>query len=122
MQFVNELELCRRVLRAWVCTKCYRRPHGAEYRSSLVERPCEATCPLFVHLADLKAIARLTAKRDVPGQPDQIVKKVVCRLCTGSSAEADVCPHRLTFECPLVCYADKALEALETVAAAIARR
>ena len=57
MQHAIPLETMARSLRVKVCALCPRRPAGSEAWGNQTPRPCEATCPVFVHLPLLRDAA-----------------------------------------------------------------
>jgi hypothetical protein len=50
------LDMLKGALRVKVCANCPHRPPGSECLGSDVARGCEAHCPVFVHLPQIKAI------------------------------------------------------------------
>jgi hypothetical protein len=50
------LDVLKRALRVKVCASCPHRPAGAECLGCDTPRACEAHCPIFVHLPQIKAI------------------------------------------------------------------
>ena len=56
MRHLPTLDMLERSLRVKVCASCPRRPPGSECLGSDVPRACEAHCPVFVHLPQIKAI------------------------------------------------------------------
>jgi hypothetical protein len=51
------LDTLRHEVRRRVCVHCYRRPWHSESLGPEVIRPCEPTCPVFVHLPMLRKTA-----------------------------------------------------------------
>src|SRR3982751_6404772 len=51
------LETFRTEMRRRVCAQCHRRPRHSEALGPEVVRPCEQSCPLFVHLPVLRRVA-----------------------------------------------------------------
>jgi hypothetical protein len=50
------LDVLKRALRVKVCATCPNRPPGSECLGCDEPRACEARCPIFVHLPQIKAI------------------------------------------------------------------
>jgi hypothetical protein len=51
------LDLVRREMRLRVCPRCHLRPRHSETLGPEAVRPCELTCPIFVHLPALRLVA-----------------------------------------------------------------
>jgi hypothetical protein len=50
------LDMLKRALRVKVCASCPHRPAGSERLGCDTPRSCEAHCPIFLHLPQIKAI------------------------------------------------------------------
>ncbi len=59
LRVTPSLELLHHEIRRRVCAHCYRRPPHSESLGPEVVRPCELTCPVFVHLPMLRKTAVL---------------------------------------------------------------
>ena len=57
MRHALNLETLARSLRVKVCPHCPQRAAGSGHVGADVPLPCEATCPIFVHLPTLKQAA-----------------------------------------------------------------
>lgn len=68
----------QRLLRARVCATCPLRTPGTDGRQSDVVRPCEATCPLFVHLPVLREAA--VQLDPMVGHRERVLTRIVRRL------------------------------------------
>jgi hypothetical protein len=56
---IPSLDQLRHEIRRRICSQCYRRPPHSESLGPEVVRPCELSCPVFVHLPTLRKIAVL---------------------------------------------------------------
>lgn len=68
----------QRHLRARVCAACPLRTPGTDAQSSDAVRPCEATCPLFIHLPVLREAA--VHLDPMVGHREQVLTRIVHRL------------------------------------------
>ena len=59
LRSLPSIDLLKHELRRRVCPKCHLRPPKSETMGPEVVRPCELSCPAFVHLAALRRVAAL---------------------------------------------------------------
>ena len=78
MRHAIPLETMARSLRVKVCAHCPRRPAGSDAWGGDAPRPCEGTCPVFVHLPLLRSAA---AQVDpLVGSRERVLRGVMRRL------------------------------------------
>ena len=59
LRTLPSIDLLKHELRARVCTHCHVRPPHSESLGPEVVRPCELSCPVFVHLPAMRKVAVL---------------------------------------------------------------
>jgi hypothetical protein len=59
LRSLPSIDLLKHELRRRVCSKCHLRPPNSERIGAEVVRPCEVSCPAFVHLPVLRRVAAL---------------------------------------------------------------
>jgi hypothetical protein len=104
--------MAKSAIRAGICVQCYQRPLGSESLAANVPRSCEMSCPLFINLDNLHALARRGVD-PAPGAYEHAMRDYVCAECHASATAGDYCTLNLTRGCPLSRYMVKALDILE---------
>lgn len=106
-------EIASRVARQVACARCSDRPQGSEALGPEVARPCEATCPLFVHLPKLVTLAATVS--DGPDDWERGLKDAVCATCRLRPSAGEFCPDYAARTCPLSRYSGDVIGALQHV-------
>ena len=109
------METIIRSIRGAVCTTCYQRPHGSERLGPEVARPCEATCPIFVHLPALYRIAVHHDDIDAPGALDEAVRHTICGGCHLAPTAGEDCVEFASRTCPLSRFAGEVVTLIEAL-------
>jgi hypothetical protein len=112
MQHVPTIEAARRAFRATICPVCHVRPPGSETLPPTTPRACEPTCAIFLHVEQLKQIAK-TSAGDRPGSYELAILNQVCNRCCVQPTAGDYCQHRASRTCPLSCFSGEAVAILE---------
>ena len=84
------VEKMQSLLRARVCADCPYR--SGDVPNCDTPRPCEADCPLFVHLPVIREVARQADP--LVGRPRRMIHNLLHRLGHGKSRRAKVTRQR----------------------------
>ena len=95
------LETFRTEMRRRVCPKCHLRPRHSESLGPEAVRPCEQSCPLFVHLPMLRKVAILADPMIHPRR--EAVRQWIAQTCGRDG-------HCAGTDCPLRRYRDEAAQ------------
>ena len=85
MRHAIPVETMARSLRVKVCPHCPRRPAGSDEWGCEQPRPCEATCPVFVHLPLLCRAAKQVDP--LVGSRERVLRGLMRRLEEPASSE-----------------------------------
>jgi hypothetical protein len=77
----------------------------------MVPRTCESSCPIFLNLPELHAVAE--GHLNEPGRYEQAVRQLVCTNCTLSESAGEFCADWAARSCPLAAYGKQAIEVIE---------
>src|SRR5688500_7818520 len=91
------LDLLRHEMRRHVCARCRWRPRHADGVGPEVVRPCEESCPVFLHLPRLRRVAVLTDPM-LRDRADALRRAIRSIRDDAAPHPAPACP------CPLVAY------------------